>query len=82
VPNGDFYKMQREIRSNQVQKKSNMGICMQVDLESEKVESPNLLNVNDFQDYPIGKDKKLHLPEQDSASDISLPELKGVATTA
>jgi len=55
---------------------------MQVDLESEKLESPNLLNNNDFEDLPIGEDKKLHLPEQDSASDISLQELKGVATTA
>ena len=51
VPNtAEFYKMQREIRSNQVQKKNDMVITVKVEqeIESEKVDSPRRLDATDF----------------------------------
>ena len=51
VPNAaDFYKLQREIRSNQVQKKNEMAIRVDCDqaIESQKVDSPKPLIDNDF----------------------------------
>ena len=51
VPNAaDFYKLQREIRSSQVQKKNDMAIRVDCDqaVESEKVDSPKPLIADVF----------------------------------
>ena len=51
VPNADFYQLQREIRSNQVLKKNDMAIRVQVEqeIESQKLESPKPLDATDFE---------------------------------
>ena len=55
MPNAtEFYKLQREIRSNQVLKKTDMLAIMKVqveqEIESEKVDSPRPLDaiIDDF----------------------------------
>jgi len=53
VPNNaEFYKLQREVRSNQVQKKNDLAIRVQVDqeVESQKVDSPKPLDSGVFDD--------------------------------
>ena len=54
VPHGDFYKLQREIRSNQVHKKSQIAIAVvEHEVESEKLESPNPLTDEDYHESLI-----------------------------
>lgn len=68
MPNGDFYKLQREIRSNQVLKKDSLAIQVAVEqeVESQKVESPGPLETDEYQASPLVEEKRLHLPERGS----------------
>ena len=53
MPNAsEFYKMQREIRSNQVQKKNEIAIrVIEQEVESEKLDSPKRLDdASNFED--------------------------------
>lgn len=52
VPNAEFYKLQREVRSNQVQKKNDLAIRVQLEpeVESQKVDSPKPLDSGVFND--------------------------------
>lgn len=81
VPHGDFYQLQREIRSNQVHKKSKMVIAVvENEVESEKVESPKPLSADDFSESPIVEDKKLHLPKDESTNNLQIEEMRGMLT--
>ena len=69
-PDGNFYKLQREIRSNQVLKKNKMTLMhMDPEIESEKVvESASMLAGNDFQEIHFREEKKVHLAGNDTSS--------------
>lgn len=73
VPNGEFYQIQREIRSSQVHKKSQMAIAViENEIESEKLESPKPLgDDNNFDGSPYIQDKRLCLPG-DEEGDLEL----------